>query len=67
MRRFIALAATSLSFGGAIGGVAVAVASPAGVVATGRAIRTGNAGRRAKNVAIGRALGRSGFWSRLWK
>jgi hypothetical protein len=37
------------------------------VSATGRAIRTGNAGRRAKNVAISRALGRAGFWSRLWK
>lgn len=35
--------------------------------ATGRAIRTGNAGRRAKNIVIGRALGRAGFWSRLWK
>lgn len=37
------------------------------VSAAGRAIRTGDAGRRAKNVAIGRALGRAGFWSRLWK
>ena len=35
--------------------------------ATGRAIRTGNAGRRAKNIALGRALGRAGVWRRLWK
>lgn len=25
------------------------------------------AGRRAKNVAVGRALGRAGFWRSLWK
>jgi hypothetical protein len=25
------------------------------------------AGRRAKNVAVGRALGRGGFWRWLWK
>ena len=24
-------------------------------------------GRRAKNVALGRALGRAGFWRRLWR
>ena len=35
--------------------------------ATGRAIRTGHAGRRAKNIVVGRALGRSGFWRWLWK
>jgi len=35
--------------------------------ATGRSIRTGHAGRRAKNVLVGRALGRAGFWRRLWK
>jgi hypothetical protein len=35
--------------------------------ATGRSIRTGHAGRRAKNVAVGRALGRAGFWRSLWK
>ena len=23
--------------------------------------------RRAKNIALGRALGRAGFWARLWK
>ena len=23
--------------------------------------------RRAKNVAVGRALGRGGFWGRLWR
>jgi hypothetical protein len=33
--------------------------------ATGRAIRTGKVGRRAKNVAVGRALGP--VWSRLWR
>jgi hypothetical protein len=37
------------------------------VSATGRAVRTGNIGRRAKNVAVGRTLGKAGFWSRLWK
>ena len=37
------------------------------VSATGRATRTGNLGRRGKNVAIGRVLGRAGFSSRLWK
>jgi hypothetical protein len=37
------------------------------ISATGRSIRTGHAGRRAKNMAVGRALGRAGFWSRLWK
>lgn len=35
--------------------------------ATGRAVRTDHTGRRAKNVAIGRVLGKAGFWSRLWK
>ena len=35
--------------------------------ATGRSIRTGNAGRRAKNIIVGRALGRAGVWRRLWK
>ena len=34
---------------------------------SGRAVRTGHAGRRAKNIAVGRALGRAGFWRRLWK
>lgn len=37
------------------------------VSSTGRAIRTGNAGRRAKNIAVGRALGRAGVWRSLWK
>jgi hypothetical protein len=37
------------------------------ISATGRAVRTGHAGRRAKNVLVGRALGRSGFWRWLWK
>jgi hypothetical protein len=35
--------------------------------ATGRSVRTGHAGRRAKNLAVGRLLGRAGFWRRLWK
>src|ERR1700688_4916496 len=35
--------------------------------ATGRAVRTGHAGRRAKNILIGRSLGRCGVWRRLWK
>lgn len=34
---------------------------------TGHAVRTGHAGRRAKNVVVGRALGRAGFWHWLWK
>ena len=37
------------------------------VSATGRAVRTGHAGRRVKNVTVGRALGKVGFWGRLWK
>ena len=32
-----------------------------------RAVRTGQAGRRAKNIVVGRALGRSGLWRWLWK
>ena len=35
--------------------------------ATGRAIRTGKAPRRAKNIIVGRALGRAGVWRRLWR
>jgi len=35
--------------------------------ASGRAVRTGHAGRRAKNIVVGRALGRAGIWRRLWK
>lgn len=35
--------------------------------ATGRAIRTGNVGRRAKNVAVGRTLGKAGVWGKLWR
>ncbi|MDE3071071.1 MAG: hypothetical protein KGJ43_10120 [Acidobacteriota bacterium] len=34
--------------------------------ATGRAVRRGRAPQRARNVVIGRALGRSGFWRALW-
>ena len=35
--------------------------------ATGRAIRTGHVPRRAKNIIVGRALGRAGVWRWLWK
>jgi hypothetical protein len=35
--------------------------------ATGRAVRTGKPGRRAKNIVLGRALGRAGVWRRLWR
>jgi hypothetical protein len=35
--------------------------------ATGRSIRRGYAGRRAKNIVVGRMLGRAGVWRRLWK
>jgi len=35
--------------------------------ATGRSVRTGHAARRVKNIAVGRALGRAGFWRRLWR
>lgn len=35
--------------------------------ATGRAVSTGKAGKRAKNVAVGRALGRAGVWRRMWR
>ncbi len=35
--------------------------------ASGRAIRTGKAPRRAKNIAVGRLLGRAGVWRRLWR
>jgi hypothetical protein len=35
--------------------------------ATGRAIRTGNVPRRAKNIAVGRGLGKVGVWRRLWR
>ena len=31
------------------------------ISATGRAVHTGHAGRRAKNIIVGWALGRSGF------
>lgn len=34
---------------------------------TGRAIRTGHAGRRARNITVGRALGKAGVWRRLWR
>jgi hypothetical protein len=29
--------------------------------------KPGRVARRAKNVAVGRTLGRVGFWRRLWK
>jgi hypothetical protein len=35
--------------------------------ATGRSIRTGQAPRRAKNILVGRALGKAGVWRRLWR
>lgn len=35
--------------------------------ATARAVREGRTGRRAKNILIGRALARAGFWRRLWR
>lgn len=35
--------------------------------ATARAIRKGRAGRRAKNILVGRALARAGAWRRLWR
>ena len=35
--------------------------------ATGRSVRTGHVARRAKNVAVGRSLGRAGVWRRLWR
>lgn len=35
--------------------------------ATGRAVRTGKVAKRAKNVAVGRALGRAGIWRRMWR
>jgi len=35
--------------------------------ASGRAMRKGYAGRRAKNIIVGRALGRAGVWRRLWR
>ena len=35
--------------------------------ATVRSVSTGHAGRRAKNIAVGRALGRAGVWRRLWR
>lgn len=34
---------------------------------TGRAVRTGHAGRRAKNIALGRTLGKAGVWKGLWR
>jgi hypothetical protein len=41
--------------------------SAARISATGRSIRTGHAGRRIKNVAVGKALGRAGVWGKLWR
>lgn len=37
------------------------------ISASGRAARKGYAGRRAKNVVVGKALGRAGVWRKLWK
>jgi hypothetical protein len=35
--------------------------------ATGRAVRRGRVVRRARNIVVGRALRRVGFWRRLWR
>lgn len=35
--------------------------------ASGRAVRNGYAGRRAKNIVLGRALGKAGVWRKLWR
>jgi hypothetical protein len=35
--------------------------------ASGRAVRKGSVGRRAKNIIVGRALGRTGVWRKLWR
>ncbi len=35
--------------------------------ASGRAVRKGYTGRRAKNIIIGRTLGHAGVWRRLWR
>jgi hypothetical protein len=37
------------------------------VSASARAVSQGKVPRRAKNVAVGRTLGRAGFWRALWK
>jgi len=37
------------------------------VSASGRAVRKGYAGRRAKNIIEGRALGKAGVWRKLWR
>ena len=37
------------------------------ISASGRAVRKGYAGRRAKNIVVGKALGRAGVWRKLWK
>ncbi len=35
--------------------------------ATAKAVVTGHATRRAKNIVVGRALGRASVWRRLWR
>jgi len=37
------------------------------ISATGRAVRTKHITRRAKNIAVGRGLGKAGVWRRLWR
>jgi hypothetical protein len=37
------------------------------ISATGRAVRTGHTARRAKNIVVGRSLGKAGVWRSLWK
>jgi hypothetical protein len=35
--------------------------------ATAKAVSSGKPLRRAKNIAVGRALGQAGVWRRLWR
>ncbi len=35
--------------------------------ATARAVSTGHVGRRVKNIAVGRSIGKAGGWRRLWR
>ena len=35
--------------------------------ASGRAVRKGYPERRAKNIIVGRTLGKAGVWRRLWR
>lgn len=53
-------AAMARSFGGQL-------YRAARTVRTVEAVGKGRAVKRARNVAVGRTLGRVGFWRRLWK